>query len=73
MDEYHNGTCYACREEKKVRHKNLYPNGSEGCELCIDCEMEVVNFINGLATVACMKKKEEFKRKRDLEDREIVL
>ena len=66
MDEYKIGVCFACREEKKVRHKNLYPNGSEGCELCIDCELEVVNFLRRLSTAACKEKKEEFKRKKVL-------
>lgn len=64
MDEYHFGTCYGCLKEKKVRHKNLYPNGSEGCKLCIDCELKVVDFLRKLSTSACMRKKEEFKQKK---------
>lgn len=64
MDEYKEGTCYMCQKEKKVRHKNLYPNGSEGCVLCIDCELEVINFIRGRSLDRQRKRKEEFKRRK---------
>lgn len=46
---YTDGKCYICKENKPVRWKNLYTIGSEGTNLCIECEMKVVNFVCNLA------------------------
>lgn len=69
MDEYKEGICFGCRESKKVRHKNLYPSGSEGCKLCIECELALVRFLTDMALSAMTKKKEEFKRRKREEGR----
>jgi len=34
-----------CHETKEVRYIDLYTVGSEGTDLCHECEMEVVGFI----------------------------
>lgn len=50
--EYTEGKCYACKEIKPVRWKNLYTIGSEGTDLCIECEMKVVDFVCNLSREA---------------------
>lgn len=60
MNEDHTeGKCYACGLEKPVRWKNLYTIGSEGTWLCMDCEIEVVRFVRGMAMQAIMKRRDE--------------
>ena len=66
MDDYHGGTCYGCRKDTNVRHKNLYPDGSEGCELCIDCEMTLVELLRNMSRKAHVRKKKEFKAKKKI-------
>jgi len=66
--EYTEGKCYACKEVKQVRWKNLYTIGSEGTDLCIECEMKVVNFVRNLATETTKAKVRMIKeRKRSLQ------
>jgi len=66
--EYIEGKCYICKENKPVRWKNLYTIGSEGTDLCIECEMKVVNFVRKLAIETTKEKVRMIKeRKRSLQ------
>ena len=68
MNEDHApGVCYACKENKPVRWKNLYTIGSEGTNLCIQCELKVVNLLRSLAREAFFARKQKYldeRRKR---------
>lgn len=68
--EYAEGKCYACKEIKQVRWKNLYTIGSEGTDLCIECELKVVNFVRNLARTAnkaiIKERKKSLQFKKDL-------
>lgn len=63
-EDHEPGRCYACGEDKPVRWKNLYTIGSEGTWLCIECEIEVVNFVRQMARISTLIKKEEMKRRK---------
>ena len=53
MNEDHtSGVCYACRKHTQVRWKNLYTIGSEGTNLCMPCEMILVNLLRNMAREA---------------------
>ena len=66
MNEDHEpGRCYACGEDKPVRWKNLYTIGSEGTNLCIECEIAVVNFVRQMAITSVIARKEKFKEERN--------
>ena len=62
-DTYQSGECRVCQVYCMVRHKNLYVSGSEGLWICIDCEMNVLNYVRSLMISAEYKKKKELKRK----------
>ena len=66
-EDHEPGRCYACGEDKPVRWKNLYTIGSEGTNLCIECEIQVVNFVRKMAILSVMARKEKFKEKRALQ------
>jgi hypothetical protein len=60
------GICYACHKKKPVRWKNLYTIGSEGTDLCIKCELIVVNLLRDMsreATIERVKVIKEMKRR----------
>ena len=44
--------CMLCDDEQEVRHINLYIVGSEGCNLCHACEMDLVTHIRNMRTLA---------------------
>jgi len=65
MKEAHEpGRCYACKEDKPVRWKNIFTIGSEGTWLCLPCELKVVRLLEGLARDAAIKKKDSIIRRR---------
>jgi len=66
VEDHHPGICYACKEEKPVRWKNLYTIGSEGTDLCMPCEMKVVNLLRSLAREAALARKQKYLDKRRL-------
>jgi len=61
---YVKGKCYICKEEELVRCKNLYTIGSEGTDLCINCEMIVVKFVRDLAVKATQAKIKRIKQRK---------
>ena len=63
-EDHYDGRCYACRQETKVRWKNLYTIGSEGTDLCLPCELEVVNFLRDKARDSVRKEIDSRKKKR---------
>lgn len=54
-DDHYPGICYACKKTTQVRWKNLYTIGSEGTDLCMKCEMVIVNLLRTLAREATVK------------------
>ena len=59
-----------CHETKEVRYIDLYTVGSEGTDLCHECEMEVVGFIRRrthiLLSQAVANRRPEFARELGL-------
>jgi hypothetical protein len=53
--------CMICLDNKKeTRHVNLYVIGSEGLDVCHDCEMKIVDYIRDLIRDGHLKIKEEW-------------
>lgn len=47
--------CRICGEESEIgdiKHLNLFIIGSEGVDVCFNCEMKIVEFIRALKSVA---------------------
>jgi hypothetical protein len=63
-DEHEDGKCYACRQETKVRWKNLYTIGSEGTWLCLPCELKIVHFLIDQSRNAMIKERDLIKKKK---------
>lgn len=63
--EHVDGRCTVCGENKPVRWKNLYPIGSEGCDMCIECERQVLNFVRSMMTDHTIRRRNEFKKRRE--------
>lgn len=55
-DDHYPGVCYACKKTTQVRWKNLYTIGSEGTDLCMKCEMVVVNLLRTMAREETIKR-----------------
>lgn len=54
------GECFMCKTVLEVRYFDLYVIGSEGCHLCLPCELQVVEMVRQAAGQALQKKKQEF-------------
>ncbi len=66
MDEEHKpGICYACGKKRPVRWKNLYTIGSEGTDLCMPCELVIVNLLREMSREATLKRVREIKRAKE--------
>jgi hypothetical protein len=48
-EDHYPGRCYACGKDTQVRWKNLYTIGSEGTDLCMPCELIIVNKLRDMA------------------------
>lgn len=57
--------CYGCGEVQQTRHYNLFVRGSEGCNLCLVCQIEIVDLLRSKHNAAIERKKQEFIVKRD--------
>jgi hypothetical protein len=58
------GYCMICRNDKEeTRHISLYVIGSEGLDICHECEMRIVEFARELMGEELNKKLNEWKRK----------
>lgn len=49
-----------CKTVQEVRYFDLYVIGSEGCHLCLPCEIQLVEMVRQAAGQALQKKKQEF-------------
>jgi len=58
---YFNGKCSMCGNVKNIRFKNLYVTGSEGINICIACEIQILDFVRHLMREASENKKARFK------------
>lgn len=65
-EDHYDGKCYACRKETKVRWKNLYTIGSEGTDLCLPCELEIVNDLRDKARDSMLMERDLRIKERDL-------
>lgn len=54
------GECFMCKTNQEVRYFDLFVIGSEGCHLCLPCEIQVVEMVRQAANQATVKKKEEW-------------
>jgi hypothetical protein len=63
-DDHYPGVCYACKKTTQVRWKNLCTIGSEGTDLCIKCEMVVVNLLRTMANKATRERVRLIKLKK---------
>jgi len=63
-EDHEPGQCYACGLDKPVRWKNLYTIGSEGTNLCLECELIIVNMLRNMARDALRAKVKEIKERR---------
>ena len=52
MSDPFQGQCRCCGDKGKVRHLAIYVVGSEGLDVCHDCEMAIVEFCRSLIRVA---------------------
>ena len=63
-EDHEDGRCYACQEDKPVRWKNLYTIGSEGTNLCMKCEMIVVNLLRDMSREATIARVQVIKQSK---------
>ena len=42
------GRCHVCSEIKKIAHHKIYHIGSEGLDICQECELKVIDFIRSM-------------------------
>lgn len=54
------GECFMCKTNQEVRYFDLFVIGSEGCHLCLPCEVKVVEMVRQAANQATVKRKEEW-------------
>ena len=55
-------TCQVCHSDKPEGRKiDLYVYGSEGLNICHDCEMLLVDYVRKLSTLASRARLAEFK------------
>ncbi len=59
------GTCMMCGITSQLKYFDLYVIGSEGLDICACCEMEVVNFIREKRLERVIKRRDDFKRRRE--------
>jgi len=62
MNKSYKGRCSMCLIETEVRNIDLYTNGSEGTDLCHNCEMVVVNFINSFSSRIMDARRDVYRR-----------
>lgn len=48
----HPGRCRICGDITDIRNINLYIFGSEGLDVCHECEMPIVNFVREVVHIA---------------------
>ena len=58
------GECFMCKTNQEVRYFDLFVIGSEGCHLCLPCEIKVVEMVRQAANQALENKKQEFRAQR---------
>jgi len=55
-------TCTICQESyEKTKPLDLYTIGSEGTNVCLDCELLIVEYIRGLRVIAAKSRKLGYK------------
>ena len=64
MKEPIKGYCNMCLQGNEVRNVGLFTNGSEGTNLCHDCEMRVVDFIRMNGREAVVQRIARFRKER---------
>lgn len=59
--EYVDGRCTVCGFSKPVRWKNLYLIGSEGIDICIECERDLLAHLRSRSTQFAQSRKTRIK------------
>lgn len=62
---YAPGRCTICSRDRDVRWKNLYTIGSEGTDMCQECEKQVLDFIRSMMMDHTVRRKKEFIARRE--------
>lgn len=44
--DHYDGICTICGEETEVRHKNIWLIGSEGIDMCMPCERDMLHYLS---------------------------
>jgi len=57
--------CYMCHRDKEIRNINLYVIGSEGLNICHDCEIMIVKHIQELSRINHLTKIEVYKKLKE--------
>lgn len=65
MKNEHIGRCDICWETTRVAHFPMYVFGSEGINLCHDCEMRVHRFITEASRETMRKRRDEKLREKE--------
>ncbi len=50
-------TCQICGAEEEIKFLPLYVSGSEGIDICHDCEMHIVEYLRSLIRLAFKSRK----------------
>jgi len=61
--DHYDGKCLICGEITKVRHKNIWLIGSEGTDMCMPCERDLLKFLRARQRFFIQKKIEKLKKK----------
>jgi hypothetical protein len=61
--EYYQGRCDICGKDTEVRHKNIWLIGSEGTDMCWDCEKAMIDFLNNRKRAFTVIKLEKLRQK----------
>jgi len=62
MTEHFDGRCDMCHTDRQVKNTNIYTNGSEGTDLCYDCEILVMKYIMDFSNRVMWLKKDIWKK-----------
>ena len=65
MKEHLDGTCDMCHTDRQVKNINIYTKGSEGTNLCYDCEMLVIKYIRDFSNRIFLLKKDIWKKTKE--------
>ena len=64
------GRCSVCRYTgTNVKHLEIYPFGSEGVDICLDCELAICEFITKRSAWALELRKHEYMMRKQIRNK----